>query len=165
MAGEATAPGREVRRTTTYDARAMNVTVRESVHIRAAPERVWDFTQDWTRRADWDPAIRAAEVLPGPTRAVRARTSAGTFLVRYKLFDRPHRTSLAMTTDRPGTFRGGGGSWEYAPEGDGTRFTQQNTLVLRPGMVAAYLRPFVRWQLARLTRKALANAKRILEAR
>ena len=139
----------------------MNVTVRESIHIRAAPEQVWDFTQDWTRRASWDPAVRSAELLPGPERQVRVETASGRFLVRYKLFDRPHRTSLAMTESTSRLLGGGGGSWEYRAEANGTRFTQQNTLVLRgPGGLFA---PLIRWQLRRLTRRALENAKRLLE--
>jgi hypothetical protein len=141
----------------------MNVTVEESIVIAAPPETVWDFTQDWTRRTEWDPAILAAEMLPGEDRTVRARTLSGSFLVRYKLFDRPRRTSLAMTESTSFIVTGGGGSWDYRPEQTGTRFTQQNTLVLRNPFLAWLLGGPLRWQLRRLTRRALANAKAVLE--
>jgi uncharacterized protein YndB with AHSA1/START domain len=143
--------------------RNRNVTVKESVHIRATPETVWDYTQDWTRRTEWDPAILAAEVLPGNERTIRARTSGGTFLVRYKLFDRPRRTSLAMTESTSSIVTAGGGSWDYAFEEDGTRFTQQNTLVIRSPTLAWLLGWLFAWLLRRSTRKALVNVKRILE--
>ncbi len=77
--------------------KGFNVTVKESVVINALPEAVWDFTQDWTRRSSWDPAILEAEILPGEKRGVRARTTAGTLLVHYKQSDRPKRTSLVMS--------------------------------------------------------------------
>jgi uncharacterized protein YndB with AHSA1/START domain len=137
----------------------MNVTVRESVHIAAAPERVWDFTQDWSRRAEWDPAISSAEVVDGPERLVRARTRMGRLIVRYKQFDRPHRTSVAMSEESGRVL--GGGSWEYVAEEGGTRFTQQNTLVA--DRIPPLLRSIVRWQLRRMTLKALENAKKLLE--
>lgn len=142
----------------------MNITVKESIHIRASPERVWDYTQDWTRRTEWDPSIRAAEVLPGDERKVRAHTTAGSFLIRYKQFARPHRTSLAMTESTSRLVTGGGGSWDYTADEGGTRFTEQNTLVLRDGLIGRLLRRLFLWQLRRGTRKALENAKRRIEA-
>ena len=141
----------------------MNVTVKESVFIAAAPERVWDYTQDWTRRTQWDPAIRAAEVLPGEERVVRVEGAGASFMVRYKLSDRPVRTSLAMTDSSSRLITGGGGSWAYEARDGGTLLAQQNTLSVRDGVVGALLSPLVRWQLRRLTRKALLNAKRIIE--
>ena len=58
---------------------------------------------------------------------------------------------------------GGGGSWAYEADGDGTRWTQTNTLALCGGALGAILRPVVRWQLARATRKAMAAAKAAIE--
>ena len=142
---------------------ARNVTVSESVHIRATPQAVWDYTQDWSRRSEWDPAILAAEELPGKERVIRARTSGGDFMVRYKLVDPPKRTSLAMTASSSRIVTGGGGSWEYASEEGGTRFTQRNTLSIKNRFWAWLFAWPLGWQLRRLTRKALANAKRRLE--
>lgn len=142
----------------------MNVTVKESVFIAAPPERVWDYTQDWTRRTEWDPAIVAAEVLPGEERVVRVKAlGGGGFLIRYKLNDRPVRTSLAMTDSTSRLITGGGGSWAYEAKEGGTVFSQQNTLAIGSRLFAWIFGWSVRRQLRRLTRKALANAKRIIE--
>jgi uncharacterized protein YndB with AHSA1/START domain len=142
----------------------VNVTVKESILIAAPPEKVWDYTQDWSRRTEWDPAILAAEMLPGEERVVRVKGGGGaSFTVRYKLNDRPRRTSLAMTDSTSRMITGGGGSWAYEASEGGTLFTQQNTLTLG-GFPATLLAAPVRWQLKRLTRKALENARRILEA-
>jgi len=40
-----------------------NITITESLFISRAPETVWDFTQDYTRRPQWDATILAAEVI------------------------------------------------------------------------------------------------------
>jgi len=58
---------------------------------------------------------------------------------------------------------GGGGSWDYAADGDGTLWTQTNTLILRPRLLGPVLGPFVARSLRRSTRTAMARAKAILE--
>jgi uncharacterized protein YndB with AHSA1/START domain len=144
----------------------VNITVRETVRVEASPERVWDFTQDWSRRAEWDPAVRAAEALSrdGGPPSYRVRGAGGlSFVARYKLFERPARTSLEMAEPTSRLVVGGGGAWTYAPDGAGTRWTQVNTLALRDGLAGALLRPLVRWQLARVTRVAMRRAKRLIE--
>src|SRR4051812_1934503 len=104
----------------------MNITVRDSITISASPEVVWDYTQDWSRRTEWDPAVLSSEMLEASPRVLRVRATGGiTFLVRYKLEDRPKRTSLAITDVNSRILTGGGGSWDYAPAaGGGTVFTQ-----------------------------------------
>ena len=89
------------------------ITVRESVDIGASPNAVWDYTQDWTRRSEWDPSIKAAEVLqPAPKLLVRVDSGSGTaFTARYKQYERPHHTSLAMVDCSP-AWMGGGGAWD-----------------------------------------------------
>ncbi len=143
----------------------MNVTIRDEIFIRATPEEVWDYTQDWTRRHEWDAAVRSAEVLGAAPRVVRMRGAASfAATVTYKLDDRPRRTSLAMTEVSSPVVAGGGGSWEYAAENGGTRFSQSNTITLRDGLLARAAAPLLSWMFRRSTRKALRTAKRILEA-
>ena len=141
----------------------MNVTVQESVVIAAPPERVWDYTQDWTRRPEWDSSVIAAEVIAQDPREVRVQWRGFANTIRYKLYDRPRRTSLAMTDGSSWLVLGGGGSWEYAPRDGGTEFRQTNTIAIRGGLVGLLLGWLVRWQLAKGTRAALAKAKSIIE--
>jgi hypothetical protein len=39
-----------------------NVTVKESILIKASLESVWDFTQDYNRRTQWDHLVKHARV-------------------------------------------------------------------------------------------------------
>jgi len=142
-----------------------NVTVRVSLFIAAPPERVWDFTQDWSRRADWDPAIVAAERIEAEPPAYRVRGAGGVrFVARYKLYDRPRRTSLEMAESTSRLIGGGGGSWAYEPEGAGTNWTQNNTLTVKNAVLYTLLRPLLSWQLRRVTRAAMTKAKELIEA-
>src|SRR5262249_49801777 len=118
------------------------------------------------RRREWDANVLDAEMLAGsgPPR-VRVRLRGGTRCVfQYKLFDRPHRTSLAMTEVRSPWCAGGGGSWVYEARDGRALWTQTNTLIVRGRVARLCLGWMIRGQLARATRRAMANAKRILEA-
>ena len=141
------------------------ITVTESVFVARPPEEVWDFTQDYARRSEWDPAVREASVLQDrPVPRVRVRFVGGLEAVlQYRQFDRPLRTSLSMEEVRSPFIEGGGGSWSYAAVDGGTSWTQTNTLVLRPGGWRRLLSPLVRMQLLASTRRAMRRAKRILE--
>jgi hypothetical protein len=142
----------------------VNVTVEETVTISKPREKVFEFTQDWSRRQEWDESVVAAVPLPGEERAYRVRGAAGvSFEARYKLFRAPERTSLAMEKVVPEIFTGGGGSWDYAAEGRDTRWTQTNTLTLSDGLVSRIIAPIMRWQLRAATRKAMLRAKKLLE--
>jgi hypothetical protein len=138
-----------------------HVTITESVFVRAEPDVVWDFTQDFLRRARWDASVLEAEVLSEtPQRRVRIRGVGGLRCVlEYKQFERPTRTSLAMvevTGSR--LIVGGGGSWSYERSGGATRWTQTNTLALGLGPLGRLMSPLVRRQLRRTTCKAMLKA-------
>ena len=82
----------------------------------------------------------------------------------YKVFDRPNKTTLQMTDVASYIIEGGGGSWTYERQPDGTTlWKQSNTLVLRNTPFAKLLRPAVHYFLRRNTRLAMYNAKKIIE--
>lgn len=143
----------------------MIVTVTESLWIERPPDVVWDFTQDYDRRAEWDPEVLSAEVIQSvPRRRIRIRGRGGLRgVLEYKLFDRPRRTSVALTEVRSLFVEGGGGSWTYEPKNAGTEWTQTNTVRLKNRLVFWLFASFARHNLERSTRLAMTNAKRLLE--
>src|SRR5262245_50223347 len=135
-----------------------------SIDIAGSPEEVWDFTQDFSKRTSWDTAFSSCELLPAPQRRVFVRSRFVCAVLEYKVFDRPQKTTLQMTDVASYIVEGGGGSWTYEAQGGGnTRWTQSNSLVLRDTLLAKFLRPLVRWSLARNTRRSMRKARRILE--
>ena len=101
------------------------VTVTEAVLVRASPEVVWDFTQDYNRRPQWDLLVSSAQVATdssAPRVEVRGPGLRCTFV--YKLYRRPQRTSLAMVDVVSPFIASGGGSWSYQETDDGVFWTQ-----------------------------------------
>jgi Polyketide cyclase / dehydrase and lipid transport len=47
------------------------VSVTESIWVARPPEAVWDYTQDFTRRTEWDAGIADASILEQEPRTVR----------------------------------------------------------------------------------------------
>ena len=141
-----------------------NITVKESILIAALPERVWDFTQDYSRRAEWDDFVKEARVEQQSPRVVWIKSTGMTCRFRYKLDDRPHKTSLRMTDIQPGwLFTGGGGSWVYETENGATRWTNTGSLTIKNRALYWLLKPFLTWQLRRSYRKAMMKAKLMIE--
>ena len=141
-----------------------NLTVTESVHVARPPEEVWDFTQDYARRPSWDASVIEAEDLGGDPRRVRVTLRGmGPTVFEYKLNRRPERTSLRMTGMTSRWVVDGGGSWEYAPEAGGTRWTQTNTLVVPRGVLALLVAPLIARNLRTGTKRSMQKAKQILE--
>jgi hypothetical protein len=146
-------------------ARRTTVTVSESIHVARPRADVFDFTQDYDHRSSWDLAVGEVEVVSQDPRAIRISVRGlGRFTVAYRLFRRPERTSAAFVDMSSRWVTGGGGSWEYVPQGDGTAWTQTNTLELRPGLLSQLLAPLVGRNLRVSMRRAMAKAKEILEA-
>ncbi|MBI3542718.1 MAG: SRPBCC family protein [Deltaproteobacteria bacterium] len=143
----------------------LKITVHESVVVAASPEAVWDYTQDWRRRREWDGSVsEVLELVEAPRRHVKARFAGGmVFDVEYKLNDRPRMTSLAMVNGTSSWVTGGGGSWRYEARGDGTEWVQTNTLVLADRFPMRLLRPLLAVSLGWSTRRAMRKAARKIE--
>ena len=141
------------------------VTVTETIHVERPPEVVFDYTQDYASRADWDPAISAARLVSEDPRVARIRgPGIGVYDLTYRLYRRPERTSAAFSGIRSSWLEGGGGSWTYEPRDGGTDWTQTNTLELKGRWVGPLLAPLVRRRLRDGMRAGMAAAKGILES-
>jgi hypothetical protein len=140
------------------------VTVAESVHVALDPESVFDYTQDYAHRREWDSAVESAEVLSDSPRRVRLSIKGvGRMTLVYQLFRRGERTSAAFVDVESWWVAGGGGSWAYEPDANGTRWTQTNTLELRHPRLMGLLSPMIERNLRSSMRKAMAAAASIME--
>jgi hypothetical protein len=143
------------------------MTFRQSVEIAAEPGALFDLTQDYGRRLDWDPFLKEARLVDGADGAgpgVRAWCVARNGLgmeTRYVSFDPPSVCAVEMTRG-PWTFRRFAGSWRFDPVGPGrTRVSFTYSLVGRPRILTGLLG----WALARETRRRLEALKRAVEGR
>jgi hypothetical protein len=141
------------------------VTVSHTVHVKRSPEEVFDYTQDYSTRMDWDATVKSARVLDEEPRRVQVDMEGiGPLVIEYKLFRRGERTSAAFNDVRSRLIAGGGGSWTYEARDGGTDWTETSTLEFRNGFVGKLLAPVLRRNMRTLTSKAMAKAKAIMES-
>lgn len=143
----------------------VTVTVAHTVHVKRTPNEVFDYTQDYSTRMDWDPTVKSAKVLSeDPRRVLVDLEGIGPLVIEYKLFRRGERTSAAFNDVRSRLIAGGGGSWSYEAADGGTDWTETSTLEFRSDLLGRLFAPFLRRNMATLTRKAMEKAKEIMES-
>ena len=145
-------------------------TVETSIEVDAPAGRIFDLSQDYGRRRDWDPfvrAIRAHNIGPDPVVGGRVWVQARNGLemtVEYVTVDRPRRLAVRMVS-RSSLFERFAGSWAFeASTPDRTRVVfrygfETRWRWLRPLLDRAIVRVF-----ARDLRDRLAALKRAAES-
>ncbi len=143
-------------------------TIERSIDIPAPATWLFDLTQDYSRRLDWDPYLVKAE-LHGEQAAVGVRAWCVSKLPRwgmeteYVSFDRPHVVAIKMTKG-PKILRMFAGSWRFDESGSSTRVTFKYRFETRPALLApvtelAFARDMVK-RLAGLRAYAIRHAPR-----
>src|SRR3954470_12876959 len=118
---------------------------RQSIEIAAEPGVLFDLTQDYSHRLDWDPFLKEARLLDGaesPGVGVRARCVARNGLgmeTRYVSFNPPSACAVEMTRG-PWLFRTFSGAWRLDRIGPNrTKVTFIYNLVANPGFLTRLL--------------------------
>ena len=141
-----------------------SVQIQESIHIRRPCETVWDYTQDFARRTQWDAAIvHVEDIQESPHRRVRVVGRGFRCTFEYKAAERPLHTSVIMKDVTSPLVTGGGGSWRYEPQDEGCLWTQTMRIELGRSWVVALCRPWLGWMLRRQVRTSMQKARTILE--
>ena len=119
--------------------------IRRSIDVAADPAPLFDLTQDYARRLDWDPFLKEARLVGGaeaPGVGVRvwcvARDGLG-METEYLSFRRPRACAVAMTRG-PVFLRSFAGAWRFDPIAPGlTRVTFAYHLVGHPRVLTGPL--------------------------
>jgi ribosome-associated toxin RatA of RatAB toxin-antitoxin module len=138
---------------------------RQSIEVAAEPDVLFDLTQDYAHRLDWDPFLKEARLVGGaksPGVGVRAWCVARSGLgmeTEYVSFNPPGACAVEMTRG-PWFFRSFAGSWRFERLGPGrTEVTFTYSLVGRPASISGLLRLIF----ARETRRRLEALERAVE--
>jgi len=141
----------------------------QSILINAPAETLFRLTQDYSRRLEWDPFLRSAELVDGAEAAgmgVRAWCVAHNGLgmeTEYVSFNPPRACAVKMTAG-PRIFRRFVGSWRFEETAPGqTKVDFTYTLEAQPRWLAWLLTPILAATFARDTRKRLAALKAACE--
>jgi ribosome-associated toxin RatA of RatAB toxin-antitoxin module len=139
----------------------------ESILIGDSPETVFDFTQDYSKRLQWDTFLIQADLLDGAPHAdkgVQAYCVSKNRLgmtTEYITFQRPRGTAIKMTQG-PYLFKEFLGSWRFRQVADNsTEVTFLYSFTLRfPFTLATY---FIRKNLQQNVRQRLVDLKTCIE--
>ncbi len=140
------------------------ITIRHSIFIEKPREAVWDFTQDYDRRTQWDRTVKEAEVIGLAPRTVRLKFAGNSSMTCiYKWDDRPKKTSLAARDINSPLIASAGGSWVYEEKDGGTIWTQTNSIVLKSSYALSLLKWLLEIMFKRRTMQAMQRAKKLME--
>jgi hypothetical protein len=141
------------------------INIHHQIFIAKSPEVVWDYTQDYTKRTEWDSGVLEAALLQSePQRIIKLRTKGNTTMTFvYKLDERQRKTSLVAKEIVSPLVESGGGSWTYEEQDSGTLWTQTNTIGLKKSIFLPVLLPLFRSIFTSQTKQAMKKAKKILE--
>ena len=137
--------------------------------IPASAQVLFDLTQDYSRRTEWDPFPESYDFHDGATHAevgvhvtVHARNGFR-MRVKYVSFDRPRIAAIKMVTG-PWFIRSFAGSWHFSPQPDeSTRVTFKYNIVAGPGIAGKLLQPLIDRSFSRHTKQRLSALKSYVE--
>jgi hypothetical protein len=145
------------------------MTFDQSIVIAASAGELFALTQDYTRRLEWDPFLKFAELVDGAPVAgvgVRAFCVAHSGLgmeTDYVSFNPPRACAVKMTRG-PRLLGSFAGSWRFEEVAPGrTRVGFRYHLRARPWWLSWLLTPIMGWVFARDTRKRLVALKMAVE--
>lgn len=139
----------------------------EKINIKCAPEIIFDYTQDYNNRLNWDTFLKKAELINGALKAdkgVKAYCVAKNGLgmeTEYVSFNRPKVTAIKMTKG-PFLFNSFLGSWTFKDLKQGlTEVTFLYSFELRfPFSILTY---FIKKNLQNNVRQRLLDLKTCVE--
>src|SRR5262249_8212279 len=150
-------------------ARGDSMTFRHSLLIRATARELFQLTQDYARRLEWDCFLKSAELLDGAREAgvgVRANCVARSGLAmetEYVSFQPPRLTAVRMVRG-PRFLHRFAGTWRFEEVSGGlTRGSFTLHAQGWPRWLASLLNPLLAWVFARDTRRRLAALKSAVE--
>lgn len=140
-----------------------------TIEIAGYPEQVFDLSQDYLNRLQWDPFLKTADLLDGATSpgvGVRARCtskSGWNMETEYVSFNRPHTTAVKMTRG-PWFLLSFAGSWHFVEVSPGvTAVTFTYLLRAKPSWLSWIMTPLLTRAFANDTKKRLIALKNAIE--
>ena len=141
------------------------ITIKHTILIDKPRELVWDYTQNYQYRTQWDTSVLEATVLQTtPNRIVKLLTKGNTIMVLiYKQDERPYKTSLVAREVFSPLIESAGGSWVYEEQNGKTLWQQTNTIIFKKTFAVKLALPLFKIIFSRQTKQAMKKAKHKIE--
>ena len=144
--------------------------VEHTAEVRGAIEDVFDLSQSYALRLDWDPFVRSQRPLGGAERADKGVLTETVsrhrmrMVTEYLTFRRPTLVGMKMR-EGPPIFRTFSGSWRFEALGpDRTSVAFRYNFTCRPKPLAPLMERIGRWYLGRDIERRLAAFKAACDA-
>jgi ribosome-associated toxin RatA of RatAB toxin-antitoxin module len=151
--------------------KAVGMTFDDSIVIDAPAPLLFDLSQDYTRRLQWDPFLRSARLLNGAdepgvgVRALCVDRNGTAMETEYVSYNPPRAVAVKMTRG-PWFLDSFAGSWRFEEIKPGqTRVGFCYSLSAHPRWLSWMLNPILRRVFARDTRRRLSALKEAVEGR
>ena len=139
--------------------------VEHTAEVGGAIEDVFDLSQSYSLRLDWDPFVRSQRPLDGATEAAKGVLTETVsrhrmrMVTEYLTFRRPALVGMKMR-EGPPIFRTFSGSWRFEALGpDRTTVAFRYNFACRPKALAPAMERVGRWYLGRDIERRLAAFK------
>lgn len=144
----------------------MSSKILQSILISEAPEKIFNYTQDYNNRCIWDTFLKEARLIDGAKESAKgvkawcvAKNGMGMETV-YVTYNKPKVTAVKMTKG-PYMFKSFAGSWQFEKEKSQTLVTFTYTYRLRFPYVL--LKPFIKSNLNKNVKQRLVDLKNCIE--
>ncbi len=145
--------------------------IREEIEVCMAQEELFDLTQDYIRRLEWDPYLKEACLLNGAEKAdvgveSFCKNNSGSIMIsKYISFNRPSSAAITMTKG-PAILKRFSGAWNVK------RISSQHSILvftynfeLKGGLLGKLLSPIASFLFARDMKKRLLAIKEFVETK
>jgi ribosome-associated toxin RatA of RatAB toxin-antitoxin module len=145
-------------------------TIKHQVEIACSQERVFDLTQDYSKRLNWDSYLREAYLLNGVERASvgvdsYCKNRSGSVMIsRYISFSRPNVAAVTMIKG-PFILKRFSGAWNVKKLDDGkTLLAFTYSFELRGGLLGRVFLPVAIYLFSKDMKARLVSLKQYLES-
>ncbi len=145
-------------------------TIRQQIEIECSQEVVFDLSQNYSKRLEWDPYLTEAYLLDGADRAdIRVEAycknrSGAAMVTKYISFDRPQVAAVKMVKG-PFLLRRFSGAWNFKRLSDcRSQLTFNYHFELRGGLFGRMLLPIATYLFSIDMNKRLEAIKHYLES-
>ena len=144
--------------------------IKEDIEVCMAQEELFDLTQDYSRRLEWDPYLKEGYLLSGAEEAdigveSFCKNNSGSIMIsKYISYNRPKTAAVTMTKG-PAILKCFSGAWNIKKISD-----KRSLLVftynfeLKYGLLGKLLLPITSFLFARDMRKRLLAIREFVEA-
>ncbi|HRO43579.1 MAG TPA: hypothetical protein PL009_12150 [Flavipsychrobacter sp.] len=140
------------------------ITFTEKIVIERTKEQVWDYTQNSDLITEWDKTVLEATTLEQSPKTVKLKMKENVSITYvYKLENRPNKFSLTYRKVESSVIEHGGITGTFEERSGTTLWIQTCTMVFKRGLFMGLRLPYYRWKYGLQIRKAMQNAKEILE--